>query len=237
MTNALKTFPLLAALAAVSACATAPKAPTATFPIGKFQQWRDDDAPYRLYPGDTVALRVVKAPELSTDLIVGPDGRVSPPLVGPVMVADRSLADAEGLVEAALATQLRDPDVDMRVAAYGSQKVFVGGEVANPGVFDLPGQIGPLEAVMMAGGFRDTAKSANVVLVRRAPNGQPMMKVVDVRAEIAAEAEGAPPALKRFDVVYVPRSTIAEVNLFMRQYVREALPVNFGFYYDLSNNN
>ena len=40
-------------------------------------------------------------------------------------------------------------------------------------------------------------------------------------------------ALQRYDVVYVPRSRISQVNLFMQQYVRDALPVQFSFYYDL----
>ena len=43
---------------------------------------------------------------------------------------------------------------------------------------------------------------------------------------------GAEP-LQRYDVVYVPRSRISQVNLFMQQYVRDALPVQFSFYYDL----
>ena len=50
---------------------------------------------------------------------------------------------------------------------------------------------------------------------------------------LCAPVSRAHEPLQRYDVVYVPRSRISQVNLFMQQYVRDALPVQFSFYYDL----
>ncbi len=219
---------------AAAGCAT--PQPTASFPIGRFQAWSDQDAPFRLYPGDTVTIDVPSAPELSSALEVGPDGRISVPLGGRVMIADMTVDEAEAALESALASQLREPDIEVRPTGYGSRQVFIGGEVEQPGIYDLPGDIGALEAVLMAGGFKDTARRRAVVVVRRTLDGGAMMRVADIQSGLNDPVLTDRMPLKRFDVVFVPRSTIAEVDLFMKQYVRDALPVNFGLYYDLRDN-
>jgi polysaccharide export outer membrane protein len=155
------------------------------------------------------------------------------PLAGRVMVADLTTQEAEAVLEEALASQLREPDIEVRPTGYGARQVFIGGEVGQPGVYELPGDIGALEAVLMAGGFKDTAKRRAVVVVRRTLDGGAMMRVADLQSGLDDPVLNDRMPLKRFDVVFVPRSTIAEVNVFMRQYVRDALPVNFGLYYDL----
>lgn len=209
---------------------------TPDFPLGQFQAWNNDAPSYRIYPGDTLELTVLTAPELSGSLEVAPDGRISPPLAGEIMVADLSVEQAERALEAALAAQLREPDLELRATAFGSQRIFVGGEVGQPGVYDLPAGAGALEGVLIAGGFQETAASRHVVVVRRTQQGGAMLRVVDVTAGLQRAEDADPVVLQRNDVVFVPRSTIAEVNLFIQQYVRDASPVNFGFFYNLDAN-
>ena len=69
--------------------------PTAGFPNIGYATWSNDEPDYRFYPGDQIELRVPSAPELNKTLVVQPDGRVSAPLVGPIMVADRSTQQVE----------------------------------------------------------------------------------------------------------------------------------------------
>lgn len=220
----------------LAACAGQRTVETPEFPIGQFQAWSEATPQYRLFPGDVVALRVPSAPELDGEMTVGPDGRIRPPLVGSIMVAALTLDEAEEALETSLASQLLDARIDLTPTGFDSQRVFVGGEVATPGAYDLPPGIGALEAVMLAGGFENTAARGHVVIVRRAPEGGAMLRVVNVNDTLENGAADDV-RLERFDVVFVPRSTIAEVNLFMQQYVRDALPINFGFYYDIAGNN
>ncbi len=234
MKSSLRTATALVLCCAVTGCLGPRAVSTPDFPLGRFQAWSDDAPSYRIYPGDTLALTVLTAPELDAELEVAPDGRISPPLSGEIMVADLTVGQAERALEAALAAQLRDPDLELRAIGFGSQRIFVGGEVGEPGVYDLPAGAGALEGVMMAGGFRNTAASGHVVILRRAPQGGAMLRVVDVSAGLRRGADADPVALQRNDVVFVPRSSIAEVNLFVQQYVRDALPVDFGFFYDLN---
>jgi polysaccharide export outer membrane protein len=109
-------------------------------------------------------------------------------------------------------------------------KVFVGGEVDKPGVYDMPGDINALQAVIMAGSFKTSARRSQVVIIRRGPDGRAMLRTVDLRAGSGNPAVDLVP-LRRFDVVYVPRSSVSEAGLFVQQYFRDLSPVQLGFDY------
>ncbi|PHS26464.1 MAG: polysaccharide export protein [Robiginitomaculum sp.] len=202
-----------------------------------FRTWRDSDPQYRLLPGDQLDIIVYSAPELSRLLLVGPDGRVQMPLAPPVMAANLTIGQLELRLRTALSKQLINPNVEITPRAFGSQRIYVGGEVGQPGVFELPAQIGVMEAVMMAGGFRNTAKTSKVVLIRRHPDGGPMMRIVNIKSVLSKGAAADLLPLQRGDVVFVPRSGIANINLFMQQYIRDALPVSFSLSYYIGNSN
>ena len=200
---------------------------------GQFRAWVESDPIYLLLPGDQLNVFVYSAPELNQTLIVGPDGRVVMPLARPIMAANLTIEQLEQRLSVALSSQLIDPKLELSPIAFGSQRIFVGGQVAQPGIFELPGQIGTLEAIMMAGGFSNTAKTKNVILVRRHPSGSPMLKVIDLKSLLGRGMRTDMTPLQRGDVIYVPRSTIGNINLFMQQYIRDALPVTFGLTYNL----
>ena len=205
--------------------------PTRFANIG-YATWSDAEPPYRLYPGDELDVQVPGAPELNKLVTVQPDGRISLPLIDPVMVADRSIPDAEAVLTQAYASQLVRPDVTLSVKAATPLRVFVGGEVDKPGVYDMPGDINALQAVIMAGGFKPGAKRTQVVVIRRGANGRAMLRTVDlVRGMTRAGGDVDLVPLRRFDVVYVPRTGVAEVGLYVQQYLRDTLPVQMGFSY------
>jgi polysaccharide export outer membrane protein len=146
------------------------------------------------------------------------------------MVADRTIQDSERLITNAYASQLLRPEVTLTVRA-APLKVFVGGEVDKPGVYDMPGDINALQAVVMAGGFKTSAKVSQVVIIRRGPGGRAMMRTADLRRGIKNPGSVDSVPLRRFDVVYVPRSNIAEAGLFVQQYIRDVSPIDLGFNY------
>lgn len=206
----------------------APK-PTASFPDIGYATWSDNEPDYRFYPGDQIELRVPSAPELNKTLVVQPDGRVSAPLIGPVMVADRSTQQVEADLSRAYASQLIRPQVEVSLTAATPLKVFVGGEVDKPGVYDMPGPIDALQAIIEAGGFKVSAQRGKVVLIRRGVGGRAMMRVVDLRRGISDPANVDVAPLRRFDVIYVPRTSVAEVGIWTQQYLRDAMPIQFSY--------
>ncbi len=212
-------------------CSSAPRASSRGFEPLRFQEWSGGDPAYRLYPGDEIEVTVHTAGELSRTVVVAPDGRANLPLAGAVMVSEKTAPEASRAIADGYARVLRDPIVEVRPVSFGSQRVIVGGEVNAPGPYALPdGRTGVLEAVMLAGGFQTSARRNQVVVLRRAPDGGVMMRTVDARSAMRGRAGDTIP-LARHDIVFVPRSTIAEINLFVDQYVRGILPLDAGFNY------
>jgi protein involved in polysaccharide export with SLBB domain len=225
----------LGGLAALSGCMGDPlPKQSLDFPQASFPSWSGSDAGYRFYPGDRFRIDLQTAPELSAELTIGPDGRVSPPSLGAVMAADLTVRELQTLLEQMYARELIDPSLSLTPIDFGSQKIFVGGEVRQPGVFDLPGEIDPLQAVILAGGWTDEGRATKVIVMRRAPGGELQTRVVDVRNGLAKQSLYDIGPLQRFDVVYVTRKAIADENLFVQQYIRNALPIDFSFYYDVN---
>jgi protein involved in polysaccharide export with SLBB domain len=225
----------LAGLLALGGCMGDPiPAQTPDFPIAAYPHWRTDDELYRFYPGDKLRVDVRTAPELSAELTIAPDGRVSLPTIGPVMASGKTGRELQAGIEEIYANELRDPSVVITPLEFGSQKVFVGGEVKQPGVFEMPGEIDVLQAILLAGGWTEQGSPTQVIIMRRKPGGEMMTRVVDVRNGLARHALYDIGPLKRFDVVYVTRSTIADQNQFVSQYIRQALPIDFSLFYDVA---
>ncbi|MDQ1153237.1 polysaccharide biosynthesis/export family protein [Brevundimonas sp. SORGH_AS_0993] len=193
------------------------------FPTIPFAAWTDEEPEYLLYPGDEIEVATPTAAELTRTLKVGPDGRIAMPLIGPVMAADRTLPELGQAVSAAYASQLVRPVVEVTLRQAGPIRVWVDGEVRTPGVFEMTGDLDAYQAVIQAGGFSPTSRPDRVALIRRGPGGTRMMRVVDLRPR-----RGEVVALRRGDILFVPRSTLGELAAFFTQ-VRAALPIGFSY--------
>ena len=205
--------------------------PSTDFPNISYATWDEDEPAYRFFPGDELEITVLSAPELNRSVTVGPDGRISLPLIAPVMAADRSVQELQATVIGAYSSQLLRPDVAIAVRTATPLRVFVGGEVGSPGVFDMPGDLDAFRAVMLAGGFRPTARRNQVVIIRRSRDGRPMMRTVDLMRVFSNPSDADLVPLRRFDIVYVPRTRVAEAGLFIQQWFRDLSPISFGFNY------
>ena len=199
-----------------------PVGPSA-FPEVAFADWTEMEPEYVLYPGDEIEIATPTAVELTRTLKVGPDGRVSLPLAGQILAADRTIAELEADASAAFAAHLRRPVVEVTLKTAGPIRVWVDGEVRTPGVYDMTGDIDAYQAVIQAGGFLPTARQQEVALIRRGPGGVRMMRAVDLRPR-----RGEVVALRRGDIIFVPRSTLGEVANFVTLF-RNALPIGFSY--------
>jgi protein involved in polysaccharide export with SLBB domain len=222
---------------ALAGCA-GPRAPSSSligashgggFPDIGYASWKPDEPAYRMYPGDVLDLTFPSAPELNREVTVQPDGRIALPLIAPAMAADLSVIELQAMLSQAYASQLMRPEVDVLVKTATPLRVFVGGEVQKPGILDMPGDINALQAVIMAGGFTNLAKRHDVVVIRRGEGGRPMMRIVDLRQAVfnAGSFDAVP--LRRFDVIYVPRTNVGDAGLFVEQYMRDLIPIQFSY--------
>jgi polysaccharide export outer membrane protein len=193
------------------------------FPDIGFADWTETEPEYILYPGDEIEIATPTAAELTRTQRIGPDGRISLPLVGQIMAADRTIAEVERDASDAFASQLRRPVVEITLKTAGPIRVWVGGEVRTPGMIEMNGDLDAWQAVIQAGDFLPTARQNEVALIRRGPGGVRMMRAADLRPR-----RGEVVALRRGDILFVPRSTLGEVANFVTQ-LRNALPIGFSY--------
>jgi len=188
-------------------------------------------APYRVQVNDVLEFMFFKNTELNQTRTVGPDGTVSLQLIGSVQVVDRTIEDITSELTKRYATDLVHPQVTVAVKEYSGLKVYVGGEVNAPGIQVYRGGLTAVQAVVTAGGFRTTASLNSVVLIHKGPEGKPIGTVIDMSRVLKHAELERDVALAPADIIFVPRSKIANVNLFVEQYFRNMwpLPVSIGY--------
>ncbi len=183
-------------------------------------------AEYLIGAGDVLSVKLFYTSELNEDVTVRPDGRISLQLVGDVRVAGSTPAQASKDLRARYASFLTKPDVTVIVRGFASQKVYVGGEVRSPSMVMIDGRTTLAGAVFQAGGALDTAAMSSVILIRYKPGGRDVYRV-DLSGSL--EGEEPVPVLRPYDVVYVPKSFIAEVGMYVDLYINRIIPKNAMF--------
>ncbi|MBN2751645.1 MAG: polysaccharide biosynthesis/export family protein [Rhodospirillaceae bacterium] len=201
-----------------------------------FVTWNDIRPPYLIGPGDRLAVFYRKTPEMDETALVLPDGQITLKSTGVVAVADLTVKEATVRLTEKAKRLLRDPIVTVAVSEAVSAQFYIDGAVTRPGAYPLSGRIGVMEAVAQANGFRDEAQLGAVALIRRSPGDKPMLRVINLRGflEGGAAEKTADVPLAPGDIVFVPRSSIGELNLWIEQFINKALPFGRSFSYTLN---
>lgn len=181
---------------------------------------------YRIGGGDALSIKLFYTSELNEDVTVRPDGRISLQLVGDVPVAGRTPEEVSQELRERYAGYLTQPDVTVIVRGFGSQKAFVGGEVKTPSMINIDGRMTLADAVFQAGGALDTAALSSVILIRHTEGGREVYRV-DLGGGL--EGEDPVPVLRPYDVVYLPKSFIAQVGMYVDLYINRIIPKNATF--------
>ena len=129
-----------------------------------------DDA-YVIGVDDVLAVNVWKEPEVSKTVPVRSDGKISLPLAGEVQASGQTPRQLEQELSAKLKSYISEPEVTVIVEQIKSQKFNVLGMVAKPGSYPLGSSPTVLDAIALAGGFRDFAKQKSIYVLRQNPDG------------------------------------------------------------------
>ena len=240
LVSPLRGLSLIGVILSLAACASEPPRHLTQSSASRpaFGAWTQDDYAYRIGPGDELSLQFLVNPDLNARVIVGPDGRGVFPLISSVPVQGMTVEQANDALTRQYATALRRPDVQTLITSYGAAQIYVGGEVHTAGVFPIKGELTPAQAVMTAGGFLPTARTGKVVVIRQRPGDrQLLMRVLDEKDLLERGQSDGGFAVLPGDLVFVPRSSIAEVDLFVQQYITGVLPfsTSAGVSYNLGN--
>ena len=183
---------------------------------------------YKLQVGDTLSIKFYRNPELDQTVAIRPDGKISLPFLDDIMCAGLTPAQLDQEITKRFVGELAIPDITVIVTELGGHKVYVDGEVFKPSMVQLSGGMTMLNAISSAGGFKPEAIRSQVILIRRDAGGEPVGHAVDLKQVIFGKKPEGDVLLKPYDIVYVPRSKIANANLWVKQYIRDMLPINPG---------
>lgn len=179
---------------------------------------------YRVGSGDSLRVEHRFNDELNRVVVVRPDGFVTLPLIPDLRVSDLTIPEVRSLIEELYAGTVKTPRVTVGLENATNLKVFVGGEVLNPGMFTMSDGLTALRAVTLAGGPRPTGKMGGVVVLRDRGQGEPQFLLVDLDRGPAKLEGGQDFRLQPRDMVFVPKSTIATMNAFVDQYLNQLIP-------------
>ena len=161
------------------------------------------DRDYNLGAGDLVQVVVWKNEDLSGEYRVRPDGKFSMPLIGDIL-AEGSTTDGVSMqVEQKLKLFIDSPYVSTIVIEATSNRVYILGEVVKPGTYSIDGSLTVLQAVALAGGFTQFAKTSKIVVLRRKTDGEVRINV-DYDEIVRASKSNNNILLVRGDTVIVP---------------------------------
>lgn len=156
---------------------------------------------YRLGAEDVIEVFVWKEPDLSSTVVVRPDGKVSLPLAGELEVSGKTATQIQRDVADRLQRYVSQPIVNVMVKQINSLKISVLGEVRKPDVYRIKNRVTVLDAMAMAGGFTDLARPTRVVVLRNSAQGEQRIRL-NLKAEVA-DVTAAPFYLEPLDTVYV----------------------------------
>jgi protein involved in polysaccharide export with SLBB domain len=176
---------------------------------------------YRIVPGDLLRFNFGPGANVFGDLIrearVRPDGRVSVYPVGDVIAAGRTVPELQQAIVEMMSSEYRFPRVAIEVFEMAGNRVHVLGQVKEPGSFPVLPFMTVSQAIAAGGGFGDDAARNSVLLFRR--DGARTVAVERVRLDHGLKRADLDqdPVLSRFDIVYVPRSSLGNLQVFTTQ--------------------
>ena len=132
---------------------------------------------YRLGPEDLVQFHVWKEPDLSTEVVVRPDGKISLPLLGEIEAVGKTASQLQEETTRRLKQYVTDPVVTVIVKEVNSPKISVLGQVKRPDVYHIKQRMTVLDAIALAGGFTEYADRNKVVIIRGARYGVQRIKL------------------------------------------------------------
>ena len=156
---------------------------------------------YKLGAGDKLRIEVYKDQQLSQSVQIRPDGKITMPLVGDIVAVELTPIELRDRITSALKEYVTNPVVTVIVVEAIASNVYVMGEVAKPGPVPLQGPLTALQAIAMAGGFKDFANTKDIRILRRNKSG---VETIRFNYREAVRGNGTPIYLRSGDTVIVP---------------------------------
>ena len=154
---------------------------------------------------DVLAITVWKEPDVSRPSIpVRSDGRISLPLAGEIQAAGKTPLALEKEIASKLQSFISEPEVTVMVQQINSQKFNILGQVSKPGAYSLTNSVTVLDAIALAGGFRDFAKKKSIYVLRQNADGTQARIPFNYKEVLKGENPAQNIRLQPHDTIVVP---------------------------------
>jgi polysaccharide export outer membrane protein len=171
---------------------------------------------YKLNPGDVLEVAYRYTPEFNQTVTVHPDGHVVLQIAGDLKIAGLTLPEARSLILTKASERLKDPEMTLLLKEFQKPYYVVSGEVNKPGRFEMDEQITALQAVLLAGGFNDQAKTSKVVVFRKINKDFAKVTVLDLKGIRKTSDLENDMSLETGDIVFIPRNRFSKFEKFIR---------------------
>lgn len=151
-------------------------------------------------PEDVISVFVWKQPELSTTVVIRPDGKISLPLLGEINASGKTAVSLQGEIAVQLRQFVNDPHVNVMIKEINSPVISVLGQVRKPDRYHIRQRVTALDAIAMAGGFTEFAKRDKVTIIRN--SGTEKLRIqIDLKKVVSGNGEVY--YLQPLDTIYV----------------------------------
>jgi polysaccharide biosynthesis/export protein len=172
---------------------------------------------YRLQPGDVLEIQYRYSPEFNQTMTVQPDGYVSLEIGGDLKVAGLTVEQTRQAILRRASARLREPVATIVLKEFQRPYFVVSGEVAQPGKIEMRERVTAIQAIMLAGGMKETARSSQVVVFRFINSSDVAeVKLLNLKSIRRTSDLENDLTLKPGDIVYVPRDKISKIERFMK---------------------
>jgi polysaccharide export outer membrane protein len=184
------------------------------------------DSRYRICASDVLGVSFPLTPEFDQTISIQPDGFASLAAAGDVRLAGLTTEESVQTIRAAYSKVLHDPIVTVALKKFNEPYFIVGGQVRQPGKYDLRGYTTATQAIAMAGGFNNDAKHSQVLLFRRVNNDWFEVKDLNLKRILRGKDLAEDPEIRTGDMLFVPQNAISKIKRLIPAY-------GVGTYYQL----
>ncbi len=171
---------------------------------------------YKIGRGDTLEISFPRTPDFNQTVTVQPDGYITlKGGVGDVFIIDKTVPELQALLKTSYASILHDPVINVDLKDFEKPYFTAFGEVAKPGKYDLRGDTTLMQALSITGGFRDGAKTSEVLVLRRVSSDWTEVKKIDVKKMLASGDLKEDVHLAPGDILFVGKSFMGKMDRFI----------------------
>jgi polysaccharide export outer membrane protein len=171
---------------------------------------------YLVQPGDVLEVQYRYSPEFNQTITVQPDGYVSLQVGGDLKIAGKNVEQVRQLILQKVGERLQDPEATVILKEFQKPYFVVAGEVVQPGKIEMRERVTAIQAIMLAGGLKESARSSQILLFRKINSDTAEVKVLNLKKIKRTSDLENDLTLQPGDMLLIPRDTISKIERFMK---------------------